>query len=110
MTSGGLVPKGSFMKSFTIARLVAAAALLVALGRLPYSYYTLMRLLCCTVAAYGAYLAVERQQRVWFWIFGVVALLFNPFLPIRLDRATWAVLDVAAALLILASLRIRALT
>ena len=97
------------MTPFTAARLAAAAALLVALGRMPYSYYTLMRFLCCIVAAYGAYLASERKQAHWMWIFGVMALLFNPFLPVRLDRSTWAVLDVAAALLMLGSLTNRAL-
>ena len=97
------------MAGFSVARLATACALLVALGRLPYSYYTLMRFLCCVVAGYGAYIASERKQQPWMWAFGATALLFNPFVPVRLDRATWAVLDVAAAALMLWSLTNRAL-
>ena len=97
------------MAGFSIARFVTAGALLIALGRLPYAYYTLMRFLCCLVAGYGAYLSSERKQQPWMWAFGATALLFNPFVPVHLDRATWAVLDVAAAVLMLWSLTNRAL-
>jgi len=98
------------MAGFSVARLVTAGALLVALGRLPYAYYTLTRFLCCLVAGYGAYVASERKQPTWMWAFGATAPLFNPFVPVRLDRGTWAVLDVAAAALMLWSLTNRALT
>ena len=97
------------MAGFSVARFVTAGALLIALGRLPYAYYTLTRFLCCLVAGYGAYLASERRQQPWMWAFGATALLFNPFVPVHLDRATWAVLDVAAAVLMLWSLTNRAL-
>jgi hypothetical protein len=97
------------MAGFTIARLIAAALLLIAVGTLPYSYYTLMRLAVCVIAAYGAFLALERQQQRWIWAFGVLALLFNPFLPVRLDRGTWAIADVAAAITCLASMMNRTL-
>ena len=98
------------MAGFTIARLVVASVLFVALGRLPYTYYTLTRFLCGLVAAYGVYLAVERQQQRWAWAFGATAFLFNPFLPVRLDRSTWAIVDVAAAILMLSSVTNRSLS
>jgi hypothetical protein len=97
------------MRGFTAARLIAAMVLLVAIAPFPYSYYTLTRFVCCLVAGYGAYLASERTQPPWAWAFGATALLFNPFLPVRLDRSTWALLDVAAALLMLSSLTNRSL-
>jgi Family of unknown function (DUF6804) len=97
------------MAGFSVARLVTASALLIALGRLPYAYYTLTRFLCCLVAEYGAYLAFERKQQPWMWAFGTTALLFNPFAPVRLDKQTWAVLDMVAAGLMLSSLTNRAL-
>jgi hypothetical protein len=89
---------------FTAARLITATVLLVALAPLPYSYYTLTRFSCCVVAGYGAHLASERKQQPWMWAFGTTALLFNPFVPVRLDRTTWAVFDVAAAVLMLWSI------
>jgi hypothetical protein len=95
--------------TFTLARLGAAAMLFIAVGDLPYSYYTITRFAVCVVAGYGAFLASERQHQRWMWALGLTALLFNPFVPVRLDRSTWAVLDVATGLLILASLSNRAL-
>jgi Family of unknown function (DUF6804) len=97
------------MSGFTMARLVTVAALLLALGKLPYSYYTLVRFLCCVVAAYVAYVGFESKKPTWAWVFGAVALLFNPFVPLRLDRWTWAALDVATALLIFCSFADRSL-
>ena len=97
------------MSHFTIARLVAAGALVLAVGPLPYGYYTLLRLFVCGVSAYTAYAAHEWDLRVWVWVFGAVALVFNPLVPLRLDRSSWAVIDVMAAGLFLVSLANRAL-
>ena len=97
------------MPAFTIARFAAAGMLFVALGNLPYSYYTLMRFMVCIVGGYGAFVASERKQQAWMWAFGVTALLFNPFVPVHLDRATWAVLDLTAGVLFLVSVSNRAL-
>lgn len=55
------------------------------------------------LAAYGAYRAVEHNRQMWAWAFGATALLFNPFFPVRLDRKTWAVLDVGGAVLMCVS-------
>ena len=90
--------------AFVMTRLALAASLFAALLHWPYTYYTLLRFAVCVVGAYAAYVAAERRQHSWMWAFGVTALLFNPFLPVRLDRATWAVLDVAAGVLFLTSL------
>ena len=91
------------MAAFTVARLVSAGLLFAAVGRHPYSYYTLMRFVVCLVAAYGAFLASKQGQPGWMWTFGVLALVFNPFVPLHLDRSTWAVLDAAAGTVFLAS-------
>jgi hypothetical protein len=91
--------------AFAIARIAAAIILIVALERLPYGYYTLLRFLVCGVTAYGAYLSVgELNKTGWAWSFGVLAVLFNPFVPIHLNRGAWAVIDIAVALFLLVSL------
>jgi hypothetical protein len=71
------------MSHFTIARLVAAASLLLATLSLPYWYYTLMRWLVCMVAGYGAVRANERKMPGWVWPFGGLAVGSNPI------RAAW---------------------
>jgi hypothetical protein len=91
--------------TFIVARIAAAIMLFLALGRLPYGYYTLLRFVVSGTTAYGAYFASTEQKKLaWAWIFGIVAVLFNPFIPIHLSRDTWAVIDIAVALLLLVSL------
>lgn len=93
------------MTAFIIARIAAAIMLFLALGRLPYGYYTLLRFVVCGTTAYGAYLAsTEQKKPAWVWTFGIIAVLFNPFIPIHLTRDIWAVIDVAVALLLIVSL------
>lgn len=88
----------------SLARLIAAAFLVVALDRWSYDYYTLLRYVACGVATYSAVLAFSAGKRGWTWTLGVVALLFNPIKPVHLSREAWAPIDLAAALLFLISM------
>ncbi len=81
------------LNHFMIARLVAAASLMLATASLPYRYYTLMRWLVCIVAGYGAVRSNEQGARGWTWVFGGVAVIFNPIAPLGFNRADWAVID-----------------
>ncbi|WP_412070171.1 DUF6804 family protein [Rubrivirga sp. IMCC43871] len=83
--------------------LLAAGFLVIALAPMPYGYYTLLRLVVCGVSAYGAFRAAESGATAWTLTLGVTALLFNPIVPIPLDRETWALIDVAAAVLMVVS-------
>jgi hypothetical protein len=38
------------------------------------------------------------------WTFAIVAILFNPVVPVHLTRHAWAPIDIAAAILFLASI------
>ena len=98
------------------ARVVAAGLLLAAAAPWPYDYFTLMRFVVCLVTARGAYLSYERartastvawrtKQQRWMWAFGVTAVLFNPFLPVHLDRATWMFIDIGVALVLILDVR-----
>ena len=89
---------------YVIARVIAAAMLFWALDRHKYDYFVLLRWVTCAVAAYGAVLASEVRRISWTWTLGIVALLFNPILPVHLKRETWAVIDVATGVLLLASI------
>ena len=33
------------------------------------------------------------KRVAWIWIFGILALLFNPLAPVHLQRATWQIID-----------------
>lgn len=82
---------------FSLARLLAAGLLVLALARWPYGYYQLLRWAVCGVGAWGVIEALAAERRGWATVFGALAVLFNPIAPIRFDRDTWRVLDVATA-------------
>jgi hypothetical protein len=91
------------MTVYRAATIVAGLMLVGALFALPYGYYQLLRLVVCAVAAYGAWLAAQGESVGWTVGLGLLALLFNPVVPVYLDRGTWAVIDVVSAGVIVAS-------
>lgn len=88
--------------------IATAAALLLAWAPMPYGYYQLLRI---AVTACALWLLFSKdwnfQPR---WIRSVLigtSVLFNPLLPIHLDRELWAVIDpFTAGLLLFVSYRV----
>jgi hypothetical protein len=94
---------GQGIHGFTIARIVAAVLLFVALGGHPYGYYKLLRFVVCGVNVYGVYSAAKMKKNGWAWAFGVIAILFNPVIPVYLRRGTWQFIDMGVAVVLLIS-------
>jgi hypothetical protein len=89
---------------FLIGRIIIVGLLVWALDKHPYGYYKLLRFLVCAVSAYGVYFSGEIKKIGWVWIFGGIAILFNPIIPIHLGRDTWAIVDLGVALIFVISL------
>ncbi len=85
-----------------IPALITASMLLGTLAELPYGYYQLLRLVVCGVGVYVAFTAYSWQKMWAVRLFGFVALLFNPLIPIHLSKELWQPIDVICALLFLA--------
>jgi len=83
-----------------IVAILAAVALIAALGPWPYGYYQLLRVVIFAAGIYcGVVLrnsSVTTDQNLSWAMFGA-ALVFNPFLPVYLPREVWSVLDLVAA-------------
>jgi len=92
--------------SFNKAKLIVPGMLLLGILELPYGYYTLLRIVTCIAAGYIAYNAYEIDKIQWTWIFGIIAVLFNPIIPIYLDKELWVVIDFVAAVIFLISIPI----
>lgn len=85
--------------------LIAAAFLFVALfGGWPYGFFTLLRFVVFASSAYVAYMAYEAKKEKWVWIFGFLAVLFNPFIIIHLNRDIWSVIDLIAGVFMVSSI------
>jgi len=85
-------------------KILAILFLLGALGNWPYSYYQLLRWVILGAGAYGAYLAYNNHKNLWAWIFGIIAILFNPIIPSYLSRDTWQPIDIIVAIIFFISL------
>ena len=85
-------------------KLIAIVFLLGAMGYWPYAYYQVLRWIVCAIAAYSAYLAYQSKKVGWTWIFGIIAVLFNPIIPIHLTREIWQPIDVIVAIIFFVSL------
>jgi len=81
-------------KKKNIALLVATTFLFVALfDGWPYGFFTLLRFVVFTSSAYVAWMVYEAKNEKLVWIFGFLAVLFNPFIVIHLNREIWSVID-----------------
>jgi hypothetical protein len=95
------------MKSIPYAVWIIPAVLLViAVSRLPYGYYTFLRIVTCGVAGFIAVVGFRERPAIQAWsvVLILIAVLFNPFVPIHLHRATWFYLDLCAAAVLLGHL------
>ncbi len=71
----------------------------IALGRLPYGYYMLLRVVVLAAAILVAIMIYQRDRAFTAWaaLFVVAAIVFNPFVPLPLTRGIWSILNLAAA-------------
>ena len=71
-------------------------------------FYTVLRFWVFFAALYVAYVNYEKFNDVNGWViaFGVIALIFNPFIPLYLyDKFTWIIIDITAGVLFLLNAR-----
>jgi hypothetical protein len=84
-----------------VAWFAVAAALLFAMMRLPYGYYTFTRFLTCGFCLLTAALSFRETGtggKIWAMVFIIIAIAFNPLVPLRLSRYMWPYLDLGAAI------------
>ena len=77
--------------------LIVIGMLLWALFPNPYGYYRLLRVVVCGVSIYLSLKAIEAKRRGLLAVLLTIAVLFNPALPVYVDRETWEVLDILTA-------------
>ena len=80
--------------------LICIGLLLLAVADLPIGYYVLLRI----VVTIGAVVVLikEFENGINFWIisFGLIAILFNPLIPVNLnDKDIWILIDIITAIL-----------
>jgi hypothetical protein len=86
-------------KHLKMLLLVAALMLCIAvIPTLPYGYDTLLRLIVCGTAAYAAFKLKNSSSLSGHFIpLLIIAVLFNPLIPIYLTRLIWLIIDLFGA-------------
>ncbi len=88
-------PRTNLIRVFNF---LAVAILLVALFEMPYGFYTLLRLVVTLVALLTIWHAAALSRPpLWVVVLSLVAILFNPVMPVYLPRETWIFIDLAVA-------------
>lgn len=75
-------------------KVIISILLLLCLLDLPYGYYQLTRFISCVVFGYFSFEAYQRKSQSELIIFGMLSLLFQPFIKVSLGRDLWNILDV----------------
>jgi hypothetical protein len=72
-----------------------------ALFDLPYGYYRLLRVAVFLAALFHLWESTERPNRAWAWIFGAIALIYNPISTLPLGRPLWIAVNIATIFVLL---------
>ena len=78
--------------------IIASIMLLVSILPLPYGFYTLLRIVVTGSAAFAAFYFFEKDNSQSGIILVLIALLFNPLIPIHLDKDIWMPIDIGVAI------------
>jgi len=89
--------------------LICAGLLFIGLFDLPIGYYTLLRIIVTIGSVAVVVSEFENGFNFWVITFGLIAILFNPLIPIYLnDKSAWMPIDIIAGILfIIKSLTIK---
>jgi hypothetical protein len=91
-------------KNKNIILIIAAIFLFTTLlDGLPYGFFTILRFVVCAATTYIAWVSYDHQKANWCWAFGIIAVLFNPFIPIHLNRDLWSIIDVVTGVFFIVS-------
>jgi hypothetical protein len=78
---------------------------LALINGLPYGFFTMLRFVVCLSSLYVAWQAYGQNKIYWAISLGFIGILFNPFIPIHLDREIWVYLDAIVGVFMITSMK-----
>lgn len=88
-----------------ITSIISIIMLLLAIPAIwPYGYYILLRWVVTASAIFLIWVAYDLKKTFWLFSMVIVAILFNPIIPVHLDKETWVIIDFIVAVLFLISI------
>lgn len=65
----------------------------------PYDFYIFLRWIIFVASIYLAYILYKSKHTPWTFIFSGIAFLFNPLVPIYLNKTSWVSIDFIASMI-----------
>lgn len=94
--------KKSHLVLLSVSQFGVAAFLIFAIFKQPYDYYIVLRWIVCIVSLFTVLIYIKLGSfYIWPWVYGIIGVMFNPLLPVRLSKSMWAPIDVIASVLYL---------
>jgi hypothetical protein len=92
-------------KKLFFPSIIIAVLLIIAIFPInEYGYYIFLRWVVCLSGAFFAYQAYQIGKKYWAWIMGTITVLFNPIIPIYLNKEIWRPIDIISAGIFIVSL------
>jgi hypothetical protein len=86
-----------------ILSFICGLLLILAIAKLPIGYYTILRILVTISACAIAILEFKNKLNVWVIVFGLIAILFNPIIPVYFHhKSVWIPIDLICGILFFA--------
>ena len=83
-----------------VLSLICGLLLILATAKLPIGYYTILRILVTISACAIVVLEFENKLNFWVIIFCLIAIIFNPIIPVYLhNKAAWIPIDLICGIL-----------
>ena len=77
-----------------LLKFTTSVLLLLGIFQLPYGYYQLLRIVVTISSGISAYKAYENENQGLCIAFALVLILFNPIIPIYLNKEIWIPIDI----------------
>ena len=74
--------------------------LLLALFKLPYGFYTLLRLFIFITCCSYIFNVSDEKKSIFFYGWLILGLIYNPIIPVHLSRDIWQVVNILSILFI----------
>lgn len=87
-----------------IVKIILAILLALCLLDMPYGYFQFVRFTSMAAFIYLTYDNHLKKNKIETYLFGILALLFQPLFKISLGREIWNVVDVMVAIILILSL------
>ena len=64
----------------------------------PYGYYVVLRWIVCGASIFNVIGFSKSKLTGWVLVFGAIAFLFNPLIPVYLNKNSWVGIDLISAI------------